>query len=431
MKKVILYHPKTNHEHNYRFYWIPYSLLSIAPKLIENGYQVEIYDGNVDESFQNIVIDDDVICVGVSTMIGHQIVGAIRFTEYVRSKRNIPIIWGGPLASVLPRIVLESGYPDYILRGSGDESFFKLVKDIDEGNDIDDYVGRRVGNEINEGRIVFCADRNRLPRYNYDIIQAENYIQSDPHIADRVLNYVSSQGCPFQCGFCTEVAIYDSKWSGIESKRIFDDVQFLTKKYQLTGIKFYDSNFFVNKQRVMEFAKLLLDNNLNIKWAASAHPNNLKKFTDEEFQILSNSGLTRILIGAESGSQDELDFVKKGIKLQDVEDISYMLNKNKIRASFTFITGYPTFPESNADVTLDFAKKLATLYPFHEFKVHIFLPFPGTRLYDLSVEKGFTVPTTLEEWSQLDYYEKCNPWVSQESVARVRQFNEEFCPYVL
>jgi radical SAM superfamily enzyme YgiQ (UPF0313 family) len=406
-------------------------VLSISPKLIENGYQVEIYDGNVDESLDNIKIDDDVVCVGVSTMIGHQIVGAIRFTEYVRSQRKVPIIWGGPLASVLPRIVLESGYPDYILRGSGDESFCKLVMDIDEGNEIDDYVGRSVCNKIKEGRIVFCNDRNRLPHYNYDIVQVENYIQSDPHIADRVLNYVSSQGCPFQCGFCTEVAIYDSKWSGCESKRIFGDVQFLCRKYNLTGIKFYDSNFFVNKQRVMEFIRLLLESDLNIKWAASAHPNNLKKYTNEEFELLAKSGLKRILIGAESGAQEELDFVKKEIKVQEIEELSYVLDKHKIRASFTFITGYPTFPESNVDVTLEFAKKLVTLYPFHEFKVHIFLPFPGSKLFNLSVENGFVVPTTLEEWSRLDYYEKCNPWVSEQSVERIRQFNEEFCPYVL
>lgn len=431
MKTVILYHPKTNHEKNYRFYWLPYSLLTISAKLTENGYNVKIIDGNVDNNFDSVIIDDDVICVGVSTMIGYQIIDAINFVENVRKQRNIPIIWGGPLASVLPKIVLESGYADYILRGSGDESFYELVRAIENNSPVEKYVGRIVDNEVIQGELLFCDNREKLPKLNYDNIEVEKYIQNDPYISSRVLNYISSQGCPFQCGFCTEVAIYGSKWSGYCGERICDEVKTLCEKYDLNGIKFYDANFFVNKTRVLQFSQFLVESNLKIRWAASAHPNNLKKYTDEDLELLYKSGLSRILIGAESGVQEELDFVKKGIQVEDIEEIAYILNKHNIRGSFTFITGYPTFPEKNVDITLEFAKKLSMKYKKHEFKVHIFLPYPGTSLYDLAIKEGFIEPKSLLEWADLNYYEKCNPWISEEFVEKVHKFNSEFCPYVL
>lgn len=430
MKKVILYHPKTHHEKNYKFYWIPYSLLSISSMIIENGIQVKIIDGNV-EDFNNYDFSDkDIVCFGISVMIGYQITDAIEICKKIRKESNSPIVWGGPLPSVLPNLVLRSNYPDYILRGAGDISFYELVKAVIDNDKFKDSVGYR-DKEIYEGKVQIIKNRDELPLYHYELVNVENYIQNDPLISDRVINYISSQGCPFQCGFCTEVAIYQSSWSGFNNERIIREVEFLYKTYNVNGIKFYDSNFFVNKQRVLKFAEDVLNRKISIKWAASAHPNNLLKFTKDELNYLKKSGLCRLLIGAESGVQDELDFVKKGLRINDISKVSKILFEVGIRASFTFITGYPTFPTENINKTLSFANSLALEYRNHEFKVHMYLPFPGTPLYKLAVRNGFHEPNTLEEWSNLDYYEVCNPWVDEICSKKIREFNTKFCPYVL
>lgn len=47
------------------------------------------------------------------------------------------------------------------------------------------------------------------------------------------------------------------------------------------------------------------------------------------------------------------------------------------------------------------------------------------------IKEGFIEPKSLLEWADLNYYEKCNPWISEEYVEKVHKFNSEFCPYVL
>lgn len=214
----------------------------------------------------------------------------------------------------------------------------------------------------------------------------------------------------------------------MSAERTADEVLNLAKSFSLNGIKFYDSNFFVSRNRAMHFAEIVSGE--GISWAASAHPKNLLNLIDEEFEILKQSGLARLLIGAESGVQEELDLIGKGIKVDDIVELTSLLEEKDIIASFTFVVGYPTMPEKNIEKTLKFAEKLASEYEKHEYKIHIYLPFPGTPLFELATSCGFSPPNNLEDWARLDYYEKYTPWVSKQHEARIRTFNETYCPYV-
>jgi len=433
-KKIILYHPKTHHEKNYRFFWIPYSILSVAAPLIDGGYDVEIWDNNLNErtdyrkKLSSVL--EDTICIGVSSMIGHQITCGLRFSKQVKEiNSKIPIAWGGALSTLVPETTLKNKFIDFIVRGQGESGFLGLIHYLEgKQKSIPKNVGYKNNGKINEGENTVFEDKNTFPRYPFKIINIKRYIRNDPQINTRVLNYVSSQGCPFGCGFCTDTSIYHQKWSALDVDRVIDEVRFLIKGFKLNGIKFYDSNFFVNKKRTIDFARRFSE--ISVSWAASAHPKNLLDLTSKDFDILRQSNLKRLLIGAESGVQEELNLVKKGIKVKDIEKLADALNKKDIIASFTFIVGYPKMPEENIDITLKFAERLATEYKNHEFKIHIYLPFPGTPLYELAKNCGFSPPSTLEDWSRLDYYEKQTPWISSEHETDVRIFNETYCPYV-
>ncbi len=452
MKRVILFYPKTDHHANYKFHWIPYSILSIAAPLKELGYDVIMIDQNAHPDYKISNLDLSEVCaVGISSMIGHQISHAIEFCKKIRAlskiqqKQNnslnmkIPIVWGGALPTLLPKLVLESGYADYIIRGPGDELFPKLIDAIVNQKKIPSEVGYNISInskksnkniEINPGEITTLKNRNSLPSYPFELLNLEEYVRNDPQISSRVINYVSSIGCPFQCGFCSDVAMFKSKWQYYDANRILHDIKRIRKSILINGVKFYDSNFFANPSRAMAFAQRLIDEDIKIKWAASAHPKNILSLSDADLLILKNSGLCRILIGAESGVQSELDFIKKNIKLEEISIISKRLEKHGIIASFTFVTGYPTMPIKNIDATISFAKNLAKNSKIHEFKIHIYLPFPGTLLFDLAVHHGFNPPSDIVGWAELDYYSITTPWVPAKYSKKIREFNKQFCPYV-
>ena len=53
-KKVLLFHPKTEHEKNYSYFWIPYSLLTLATELKEAGYEPQIFDENLHSEYSHL-----------------------------------------------------------------------------------------------------------------------------------------------------------------------------------------------------------------------------------------------------------------------------------------------------------------------------------------------------------------------------------------
>ncbi|MCL4528194.1 MAG: B12-binding domain-containing radical SAM protein [Chloroflexi bacterium] len=437
--KVVLFHPMTLHEKNYRYYYVPYSILSIASMVDREKYEVIVIDNNVnrrDDYFEYLQgISDGLLCVGVSAMMGHQTRDGLAFSRAVRqATHRVPIIWGGPLPTILPQETLENDLIDIIIQGQGEVTFSVLVDALANGQSLDSVEGisYKLDNQIFHTPSRKFADINNFPPYKsvYDFINVENYVRFDEHINSRTTNYHSSQGCPFNCGFCCETTLWNHKWSAFSASRTLDDIEFLTSHFKINGIKFYDSEFFIDQKRVIEFAKGVIDRGLEIRWAASVHPKNLNRMSDDQVDLLQRSGVSRLLLGAESGIQDELELVGKGTNREMIVRLAKLCSRYDIVACFTFVTGYPTSPLTHIDTTLEFAKELRKIDKRHECKVHFYAPYPGTPLYSYALQNGFAPPRTIEEWSWYDYYDIVTPWVDKDYEKKVRDFNEEAYPYL-
>lgn len=434
---ILLFYPKTFHEKNYKFYWIPYSLLSIATYIHDKGYGVKILDNNTGiyarekEYIKELVKQSKI--VGISSMIGKQIIDGLGFAKYVREiNPNATIVWGGYAPSLLPELFAKQKFVDIIVRGQGEKTFLEFVETILSYGKLEKIKGIIY---IQNGEVIYNPNRefinlNERPPYPFSLINVPTYIRNDDEINTKTINYVSSQGCPFKCGFCSEVSIYQCKWLYLSAEKIIHDVKYLYDTYQINGVKFYDPNFFTNRNRVMQFIKLLNESSITIKWAASAHPNNLIVLNDKEWQSIRNSGCSRILVGAESGSQEVLNLMHKNTTIKKVKQIAQRLSKYGIIGSFTFIVGFPDEPVNSVEKTLEFAEELLSINEKFEAKIHFYLPYPGTSLFEKAILHGFLPPTTLEGWINYDYYYIEMPWVDKSLYKIIREFNESYCPYV-
>jgi len=347
---------------------------------------------------------------------------------------RVVTIFGGGAPTILPEQFLGSDYVDIVVRGQGEQTSLEAAEALKEKRGLENIPG--VLFKDKNGKAVHNNSRTPISRdnfaaYNYSLVNPKDYIRSDEHISNRVLNHVSSQGCPFGCGFCSEVALYDRKWSSESLERMMQEVGELVETYGADGIKFYDANFFVNKKRALSFVEEVKKREWNIQWAASAHPKNLLVLNDDELRKVSDSGCSRILIGAESGNNEELDYINKNMTTEDVLEVARRLGNVGIHGSFTVIVGYPGFPEENIARTLDFGRKIASISPLHEVKAHVYAPYPGTPLYQDAIKHGFISPKTLEDWANYDYYEVQTPWLRSEVTQQIRDFNLNHCPYVL
>jgi radical SAM superfamily enzyme YgiQ (UPF0313 family) len=403
-------------------------------------FNVIIVDNNVNrrENYRDLIstLSNRILFVGISCMIGAQIKDALKFARQVREANpQIPIIWGGPLPTMLPEMTASNEFVDVAVRGQGEVTFSELVYRLKQGLPWNDVLG--ISYKKDDKKVVSNPDRpfvdlNKFPTYRkvYHLIDVEKYIWPDEHIASRTVSYHSSQGCPYACGFCCEVPLWKRWWSGLSPERMLEDIKYLIEKYRINGIKFYDSEFFIDLKRAITFAKLLLERKIEIKWGASIHPRNFYRIKDEHLRLLVESGLKRLLIGVESAVKEELDLIGKNITPKMILEIAKKCHSYGIVGSFTFILGYPSMSAENFDVTLRFARKLAESFPEHEVKLHLYAPYPGTPLYSLALKCGFIPPRSLEEWSDFDYYEKTTPWAKLEWVEKIREFNENYYPYM-
>ena len=435
--RVILYHPKTHHERFYRFYWIPYSILAVASGCTYDRLNVILIDANT--TSQSAIVSyiqeyhDDTVCVGISCMTGHQIAEGLAFAKSVHEINPlIPIVWGGAHPTLFPKQCLDSLFVDFVVRGQGEMPFRELVQSLlsNASRPLSIRgVAEKHNNQYFLGPPRVLHNKNLLPPLPWHLLNLDAYVRHDSAIGSRVLNYVSSQGCPFGCGFCSEVALYKQNWSALSAERVVNDILTLVEIAGINGIKFYDANFFVSTRRAIEFAEMI--KKYDIKWAASAHPSTLMRLRDKDWKLLSESGCTRILIGLESGSQSILDLIGKQFNVEYSMPLAKRLHSAGIIGSFTFVVGFPNSPDID-DVykTLELGANIRSVWSSHEVKVHFYAPYPGTPLWPQAISAGFKPPITLEEWSEYDYYQIETPWVDTNFEAIVQDFNRMNCPYV-
>ena len=104
---VVLYYPKLGpgEKPPRRGIWESLSLLALAGPLEAKGYDVHIIDGRTGENLVNAIsrVADNLICVGISAMVGYQIYDGLKMTKTVRRNfKEIPIVWGGWHSSTMP-----------------------------------------------------------------------------------------------------------------------------------------------------------------------------------------------------------------------------------------------------------------------------------------------------------------------------------------
>ena len=124
---------------------LPLGLLSIATPLDLQGYRIKIIDEFANPNWKRELLEaltEKPLCFGVTCMTGPQILHALAACRLVRERYpDVPIIWGGIHASLLPEQTLENPYPDIVVVGEGEETFLELVKALESGSPLSNVSG--------------------------------------------------------------------------------------------------------------------------------------------------------------------------------------------------------------------------------------------------------------------------------------------------
>ncbi len=418
--KVVLYNPQAV------FFTMPLALLAIGSELDPSIYEVVIIDGRLDADAQQKVVSqiDDAVCLGVTVLTGAPISDALRISRAAKQARaDLPVIWGGWHPSMFARECLAEPSVDVAVRGQGEETFAEIVQRLAAGRSLEGCAGctvRLADGTIHENPPRPLASVDGFRAHDFGLIPVERYFQLK---GKRQLDYISSQGCNFRCAFCSDPFVYGRKWVGLEPARMAMRLKELWDRYRFDDVNFQDETFFTRRDRVQALADRIVESGMKVTWAATMRADQGVRLPDEVWARCKQSGLRRLLVGVESGSNEMLRRIRKDIKIEQVFQTAKKMLQHDIAGHFPFIVGFPDESDSSIQATLDCAKKLRSLSPDFLTPIYYFKPYPGSELVIEAVNRGFRLPQTLEAWSQFDYVAGLpGPWVSADKFRLIERF---------
>ncbi len=417
-QKVVLYNPEAV------FHTMPLSLVAVGSSLDPERYDVRVIDGRLEHDSVSRVVEEcrDALCLGVSVLTGAPITDALRISRAVKSVQpDLPVVWGGWHPSLFPLETLAEPAIDVTVQAQGEETFRELVDCLSDGQDYSELRGIsvRVDGKPRRNPPRPLQDMNLFPEYNYDLIPVQRYFDLK---ADRQLDYISSTGCFFRCAFCADPFVYNRRWVALSPERIGDETERLWRHYRFTDLSFQDETFFTYPKHVAAIAEEFLRRGTDFTWTATLRADQAQRLPDDLFELSVRSGMRRVMIGVESGSQEMLDWLTKDITIEQVMQAAEKCVRFNIGAIFPFIVGFPGETDESVRDSLAMIKRLRSMSPEFETPVFYFKPYPGSRITADVVSNGYTLPSTLEEWAEFDFIGSSGPWVTREKEELVERF---------
>lgn len=418
--KVLLYNPRAV------FFTMPLALLAIGSELDPELYEVVIVDARLDPQADAAVLSHigEALCLGITVLTGAPISDALRVSRLVKQARpDLPVVWGGWHPSMFSRECLLERSVDVTVRGQGEETFTDIVERLRQGRSLDDCAGctvRLADGTIRENPARTLAQVDKFRAHDYGLIPVERYFELK---GKRQLDFISSQGCNFRCAFCSDPFVYGRKWVGLEPVRMAMRLKELWDRYRFDDVNFQDETFFTKAGRVEALADRMIESGMKVTWAATMRADQAIRLPDAVWARCKQSGLRRLLVGVESGSNAVLKRISKDIKIEQVYATAQKMLRFGIAGHFPFIVGFPDESDEDIQATLDCAKRLRSMSPDFLTPIYYFKPYPGSALVIEAVARGFRLPETLEAWAQFDYVAgEPGPWVSPEKFELIERF---------
>jgi anaerobic magnesium-protoporphyrin IX monomethyl ester cyclase len=209
---------------------------------------------------------------------------------------------------------------------------------------------------------------------------------------------MTSRGCPFSCSFCvTETR--QVRYRSIE--HILTEVRHVKAAYGTTQFSFKDDSFTVNPKRVSEFCSALVGENLHIGWECNTRVD----LVNEDMLIgMKKAGCNSIKVGIESGSQEVLGRMNKGITLDQARQAAALFRKTGIHWTGYFLMGTPGETVEDLYKTLDFMYEIRPDFA----SIGVYEPFPGTAMFEEGLKRGLVKPDmAIKDFFEMlpnDYY---------------------------
>ena len=289
---------------------------------------------------------------------------------------------GAKVAVKSDESLIDAPVIDFVARNEFDFT----IKEVADGNPWSGILGLSYRNE--EGNIVHNPDRPILEEMD-SLPSVIDVYHRDLKIEDYFIGYLkhpyisvyTGRGCKSRCTFCLwPQTVGGHRYRTRSVENVVEEIRRAKELWPQVKEFFFDDDTFTDDlPRAEAIAEGL--GKLGVTWSCNAKAN-VPRATLEK---LKAGGLRLLLVGYESGDQQILHNIKKGMRIEVAEKFTQDCHDLGIQIHGTFIVGLPGETLETLEKTKAWARKINP----HTIQVSLAAPYPGTFLYDQAVENGW------------------------------------------
>lgn len=298
------------------------------------------------------------------------------FIKEVKKNADLPIIVGGPHISITRQQALEECHSiDYGVVLEGEETLVEFCQGK-EINEIKGLIYRNNGQVFYNGDRKFIGDLDSLSFPKYEKYELNKYLR------EKVI--FSSRGCPYLCTYCAAAKALGKKYRSRSAENVVDEIAFwYTKGFR--QFHFLDDNFSLIIERVYQICDEIEKRQLSGLLIRCTNGLRADKVDKKLLVRMREVGFKCLAFGVEAGNNKVLGNIKKGEKIEVIEQAIKEACELDYDVYLTFLVGSPG---ETWDDIMD-SVKLALKYPVFRVDFYNIVPYPKTELLLWLKEKGY------------------------------------------
>ncbi|MBD3264491.1 MAG: radical SAM protein [Candidatus Omnitrophica bacterium] len=305
--------------------------------------------------------DFDIVLIGGIASTYGQIISLSNLIKRVNPDSKI--IAGGYAVMCIPEVLLKNSEVDIVCTGEGEITVIELLKALEKdlNTNLSGIKGICYKTNNRKEKIVCNPPRTLIDNLDeqstlpdYEAVPMNIYLSNPTVGFGKDVDFISSRGCPYRCTFCYQPWGHKPRFHSVDF--IMDCIALLKKDYDIDFIAFQDDEFMANERRVYEFCKAKKAKFPDLLWSCTGRVNIVAR-NEDIIVVMKEAGCVSISYGFESGAQVMLNRMRKGITVEQIEDVISISRKHEMPVPASFIIGMPGETERTCKETLDFCLK--------------------------------------------------------------------------
>ena len=369
------------------------ALILMGTMLKQRGHNISLVHMTADDmgedELRNHIAEFKPEVAGIS-MNTYQTRSARHITSLIKSTcKDILVVVGGPHPSALRCEIFES-FPgvDVVVCGEGEWTFIDIV----EGADLKHLAGICYERRENAPRDM-VADLDYVPLPDLDLVTNLGNFSGTPPVGASPSFFISAgRGCPFRCKFCSK-SVFGTSCRFRKPEDIVNEIDWLRTKYGMKEIYFVNDLLNLHRDWTEAVFNGIIERGLSKSVTFKAQFRANHNLVDAGLLTLAKeAGFWHLFYGVETGSQELLDGIGKGLTVEEIERAFRLTREAGLSASANFIVGY--IGETWKTVFQSW-RLLAKLKPLF-FGFTLAQPLPGTAMREMAMAKGHLLETSYD-----------------------------------